>query len=1652
MNCSINFKKKSVSFVLVLFLSLFFSFLNTSTIHAATFTPGLSKRTAPGPFTAAPIVQGDATDTYGLSDDVLSVSRGTQVSGNFYDIADMNQGSVVLWWTPEYGSSDLSGLGKHYLWTLSSTYLLSYDYANDRFILTIGNRSFQASETITAGTTYNIVARWDVDNTLNGTNYASLTINDDITPSFGITTAPTVGAPAANTSIGSLGSNNASSGIVEGLTIYRRVLYDGTTGIDVGNGNEVNLIYNSGSGTDPTEITGSWDVVLSIPTNSTTGALTTSTGEAWSHPHRSNLTYVSTTNTGGLMLAGTATTDGWSSSLTMSALATSEKIFSGGYKYTSTGANQFMSHDLSVTSGNEYVLRALGHSDETCDPQVKITQSDGSTVVTSLDGSIGSTKAVPDVYIFTWEAPATETEKIQLLNTAASGTCYWHYVEVLTNEVPNSSFESFQGGDPNIPTDWTNVTLVSGEGIEETTIYHSGGTSFKIDSTNWNARINKIQIFVSSGEFYSVGAYTRHDTGGTEIAEQFAVFNLAPQTDSSGSVILTPSSENAFEYLKSVGRVTGSELQIQLRHGYTDGISYFDDVYAYQLSDVTVTATPASEANSTENSDEIRVDGKDSYIETDASSISSGSGFISFDYRPRHSASIASNFAQDTDEDAYIIALYGDSDDYINVYWDSDNTVKMEYSMGGSTKSGTWDATGAIVAGTQYAITLQYTGGGTMVFNVGGNAKITLSSIPASFGTEPSTVYFGSDSSSVTQGDATFSNIVFDNTPPSLDLDVLSPDPNSDNTPALTGSATEAIGTVSSVAYQMDGTGGVWTLCTADDGDFDEATEAFTCSVSTSLSDGSHTIYVRASDSNGNTTDSVDYATDTFTIDATAPTISVTPVSPDPTTDTTPTLTGTATDATTALTAIQYQVDSIAGSWSACTADDGAIDELSEAFTCSIGILTNGTHTVYIRATDSATNTTASGNYGTDTFVVDATSPTISLTAISPDPSTDTTPTLVGIATDATGTVVDVEYQIDATSGSWTNCAADDSSFNEATEDFTCQFEALSDGDHTVYVRAIDNADNISSNASDTFTIDTTRAEKGDLDYPEEDSYINEVRPTFKWKAFSDDNSGLLEYELKITHEDGTGFTIGSIPTSGTNTLTKDKYTLKFQGFDDDASSNNYLNLTTRASSSWGSNENDGKLKDGKNTWKITAYDNAGNSVSSSKTFYVDTRSPEISNINIKYLDEKDGYLLVTTTQPNITGNVQDSLALDKTIFAFYKQNFFFGVETSRSLVSTQSINMTGKKDTSFTFTSERLEYGKYIVLVTAYDKAGNESETFSYNVQLLTADQAKTLLQDLDEDQKEELRQNQTISIPELEKKVRLRREVEAQEFRTLTQAIANGIRLGQDTLKAAFIKTSQFAFKLFVSTKTTLAYNINLVLIKASTVGHNMYNTIAHTAPKTISNILLKVEYAYDITKLNLATAQSSVKNEISEAQVSTQESLLSFRQLILDTNVLLNNKITVQQNKTKHAFSNTYRSAPLLNRMRDGINIAWLSLQQPPSKDDNTVLNAIRSTKIAIDTFNAYMFDEGPTKISNVTLEEFGIDYAVISWETNHVTRNNKVNYGETLAYGNEIWSPDGSKIHKVKIENLKKNTRYFFEVMSQNKNYAYDAYYSFTTFGE
>ena len=155
--------------------------------------------------------------------------------------------------------------------------------------------------------------------------------------------------------------------------------------------------------------------------------------------------------------------------------------------------------------------------------------------------------------------------------------------------------------------------------------------------------------------------------------------------------------------------------------------------------------------------------------------------------------------------------------------------------------------------------------------------------------------------------------------------------------------------------------------------------------------------------------------------DTTPPLVNITALTPDPTNDNTPTFTGTATDTESNISSVEYKVD--AGSWTAATASDGTFNSLSEGYTFTTAALSDGAYTVYVRATDAATNTTVEANYASDSFTVDTTPPTV----VSTSPTADATGVAVSTAVSVTfseamdaATITTGSFTLDGVSGSVT--------------------------------------------------------------------------------------------------------------------------------------------------------------------------------------------------------------------------------------------------------------------------------------------------------------------------------------------------------------------------------------------------------------------------------------------------------------------------------------------------------------------------------------------------------------------------------------------------------------------------------------------------------
>ena len=775
----------------------------------------------------------------------------------------------------------------------------------------------------------------------------------------------------------------------------------------------------------------------------------------------------------------------------------------------------------------------------------------------------------------------------------------------------------------------------------------------------------------------------------------------------------------------------------------------------------------------------------------------------------------------------------------------------------------------------------------------------------------------------------------------------------------------------------------------------------------------------------------------------------------------------------------------------------------------------------------------------------DATAPSISLTSLSPDPNNDNTPALSGTATDAVGTVSNVQFQMDSTAVSWTACTADDGTFDEAEEAFTCTVStALSDGAHTMNVRATDSNSNTTasgSESSDAFTIDATAPVSIDLDSPGDNSYTNSERPTFKWKATTDATAGLSKYVLEIDNPSaGSGqpsgdFTIDDIPVSRTTDYETNKYLIHYENFSDSDSTNNYISVYTKSSSEWStdsnSGQNDGKLREGRISWKVKARDSVGNETSSSRTLFVDRTSPsvEITQVNdTKY--SSNGFTTNDKT-PTIYGKITDSLVGDKTdnkvsagpksveVKIEKKNNLgLYDLQTlatvnlneiywtsDGSKITDNSQNKADKYST-FGFTpSTELPLGNYRVIITGKDNADNSGSAGTFYLNIVTYEQVTTPeekkiieeeIKPLTPEQKEKIKQELEITKPvepsALEKTGKQLSQASKNILNTtgnIIGGIFNGIGTGvkftiDSTGKAsAFVgdKTGQARAFVGHGVQTTfnavgqgLAFagekigqgvnNAGKAASNAAVAIGNGYNQLANNAPGVAKTILTGIgngvsARANAIASATNVAANTTVKITQDTASVigNTASSIASATSTVARntgnfvegvTNNIGNTTASITQNTAKTVGNIAHNTgSAIANATQNGVNSAKEGIGNMAFQVGEKTQGISETAGFALVKLG-YLFVNEPTKIADVKVIKATSTSATIAWTTNHPA-NGKLNYGLTADYGQDIQAEKRVTYHEFTITNLKPNTTYYYEVMSHNKNYVYDANHTFVT---
>ena len=245
--------------------------------------------------------------------------------------------------------------------------------------------------------------------------------------------------------------------------------------------------------------------------------------------------------------------------------------------------------------------------------------------------------------------------------------------------------------------------------------------------------------------------------------------------------------------------------------------------------------------------------------------------------------------------------------------------------------------------------------------------------------------------------------------------------------------------------------------------------------VYTELAEGSHTFYVRAKDLAGNVDQSP--ATYSWTID-TPPDTTITSYPPNP--------------SNSSSAAFEFTCNEASCTFE-CKIDDGIYSSCSSPKTYTN--LSEGSHTFYVRAVDSAGNpdpTPASYSWTIDTV-----SPDTTITSYPSNPTNSSSAAFEFTCNEASCTF---ECKIDG--GTYSSCSSPKT------------YSGLSNGSHTFYVRAKDSAGNVDSTpASYSWTIDTVSPDTTITSYPQNPT--NSTYATFEFIC----DEGNCTFECKLDNE-----------------------------------------------------------------------------------------------------------------------------------------------------------------------------------------------------------------------------------------------------------------------------------------------------------------------------------------------------------------------------------------------------------------------------------------------------------------------------------------------------------------------------------------------------
>src|SRR5271157_4185900 len=431
-------------------------------------------------------------------------------------------------------------------------------------------------------------------------------------------------------------------------------------------------------------------------------------------------------------------------------------------------------------------------------------------------------------------------------------------------------------------------------------------------------------------------------------------------------------------------------------------------------------------------------------------------------------------------------------------------------------------------------------------------------------------------------------SFVLDTTPPKLTQTLPGPLPGTagltDKNPTIAGVVTDAIAGVQQLQARIDG-GPYFNVPFDAQGNF-----SFTTMLPTNgTADGTHSVFYRSTDKLGNAF--TDLPGPSFTLDTTAPVVTVTSPTGSPLTNQNLTISGHVTDNLSGVQSLKAQLDG--GAFFDVPVDGSG--DFSLPTTLPLNGRADGSHTYEFQATDKAGNVSSPASAS---FTLDATPPVIALTNPGVSLTTNANITLNGTVTDNLSGVDSLNAQVDG------QTAVPVSFGPGGAFQFTTAFplNGTVDGLHTITFNALDKAGNSAIPAGLTLTLDTTGPSIV-ITSPQEGSLHN-VNVTVAGLV-TDQTSGVASLAAQL---DGGSF-----------------FPVSF-----DASSGAYSFVTQLST--------DGTA-DGTHTVNLQATDRAGNvSALAGVSFILDTTAPVIT------VTQPTGSPL-TNQNLTISGHVTDNLS-----------------------------------------------------------------------------------------------------------------------------------------------------------------------------------------------------------------------------------------------------------------------------------------------------------------------------------------------------------------------------------------------------------------------